>query len=86
MDQITNWVKNIIFLVLITSFLIMFLPDNSMRKYVRVIMGFFIISIFISPFAAVFNQDINSNLSINTQNVMKNNLKDMKYQGKDIKK
>ena len=58
MQFITNWVKNIILLILLTTFLMMFLPESNFRKYVRVIMGFFIISIFITPFAGIFRQDI----------------------------
>ncbi|MFW6287126.1 MAG: stage III sporulation protein AF [bacterium] len=57
MTAITQWVRHIIFIILFTALLEMFLPENKMRKYIRIVMGFFIITMMISPFTAIFNQD-----------------------------
>ena len=57
MALITDWVRNIIILVLVTAFLMIFLPENNLRKYVRVIMGFFIITVFIAPISGFFRGD-----------------------------
>ena len=86
MEIISQWVKNIIFLILVTTFLIIFLPDSSIRKYVKVVMGFFIISIFISPFSTFFNQDLESiSNSIFQEKTIKRNWEEIKSEGELIK-
>lgn len=45
----TSWVKNIIFVVLFASFLEILLPNSSMQRFVRVIMGLFIMLAIITP-------------------------------------
>lgn len=57
MDAIIHWVKNLIFIILFTALLEMFLPESNMGKYVRIVMGFFIISILLAPITAIFRQD-----------------------------
>jgi stage III sporulation protein AF len=44
-----TWVKNIIFVVLFASFLELLLPNNSMQRFIRVIMGLFIMLAILSP-------------------------------------
>ena len=46
---LTDWVKNIIFVVLFASFLELLLPNSSMQRFVRVIMGLFIMLAIITP-------------------------------------
>lgn len=58
MEAVIRWVKNLVFIILFTTLLEMFLPGDKMRKYVRVVMGFFIISIFISPLSAILKGDM----------------------------
>ena len=53
MELISSWVRNITILVLVTAFLMLFLPEGNLRKYVRVVMGFFIITAFIAPFSGL---------------------------------
>jgi len=45
----TNWVKYVIFVVLFASFLELLLPNNSMQRFVRVIMGLFIMLAILNP-------------------------------------
>jgi stage III sporulation protein AF len=45
----TNWIKYIIFIVLFASFLELLLPSSSMQRFVRVIMGLFIMLAIITP-------------------------------------
>ena len=45
----TSWVKNIIFVVLFASFLELLLPSSNMQRFVRVIMGLFIMLAIITP-------------------------------------
>ncbi|MFW5962254.1 MAG: stage III sporulation protein AF [bacterium] len=66
MNFLINWVKQIIFTVLIFTILDMFLPNENIKKYVRIVMGFFIALIFISPILSFFNMDFAS-LSISEE-------------------
>ncbi|MDF2572739.1 MAG: stage sporulation protein [Sporomusa sp.] len=45
----TIWVKSIIFVVLFASFLELLLPNNSMQRFIRVIMGLFIMLAILNP-------------------------------------
>lgn len=48
-DIFTSWVKHIIFVVLFASFLELLLPNSSMQRFVRVIMGLFIMLSILNP-------------------------------------
>jgi len=84
-DSVINWVKNLIFIILFTTLLEMFLPDSNMRKYVRIVMGFFIIMIFITPLARILNQDISTIYQISFQdNIFSGNWDEIKERGEEI--
>lgn len=84
MDELTRWVKNLIFIILFTTFIEMFLPENNMRKYVRIITGFFIIAIFLSPLSALFGHDITSLDEIVPDNVSFGNWDKIKHRGQEL--
>lgn len=84
MEYIIDWVKNIIIIVLITTFMGLFLPDSDLRKYVRVVMGLFIISIFISPLSLILNGEIELNNKIMLPNKMELKWKEIKAEGEEI--
>ncbi|MDR1701756.1 MAG: stage III sporulation protein AF [Sporomusaceae bacterium] len=46
---ITEWIRGIIFVVLFAAFLDLLLPNSSMQKFVRVIMGLFIMLSVLNP-------------------------------------
>ncbi|MBP2634178.1 MAG: stage sporulation protein [Firmicutes bacterium] len=46
---ITAWIKDIIFVVLFSSFLEILLPNSNMQKFVRVILGLFILLTILNP-------------------------------------
>lgn len=52
----TVWIKSIIFVVLFASFLELLLPNNSMQRFVRVIMGLFIMLAILNPVLAVIER------------------------------
>lgn len=54
-----DWVTNIICVIIFISFLEILLPNNTIRKYVRVAAGLLIIVVILTPFVQLFNQDIN---------------------------
>lgn len=68
--MITNWVKYIIFIVLFAYFLELLLPNNSMQRFVRVIMGLFIMLAILNPVIDIVQNHITPNqvpaLSVNT--------------------
>ncbi len=47
---ITAWVKGIILVVLFASFLELLLPNSNMQRFIRVIMGLFIMLAILNPF------------------------------------
>jgi len=57
-DWINEWVKNIVFVVLLASFVDLLLPNASMQKYARVVLGMLVILIIITPILEVFGDSI----------------------------
>ena len=47
---LSNWAKNIGFSIIIISILEMILPNNKSKKYIKMVMGTYIIFCIISPF------------------------------------
>ncbi|MFY9496950.1 MAG: stage III sporulation protein AF [Halanaerobiales bacterium] len=82
MSAIINWVKNLIFIILFTALLEMFLPESNMGKYVRIVMGFFIISILLQPITAIFRQDYNQLQYIVPEGIISANWQDIQERGK----
>lgn len=56
--MLTAWIKNIIFIVLFASFLELLLPNSSMQRFVRVIMGLFIMLAILGPAIDVVQRSI----------------------------
>jgi len=57
MDFLSDWIKDIVVIVILAGFLEMLLPESSMKRFVKVLMGLFIILAIISPLFKVFNQE-----------------------------
>ena len=47
---LSSWVKNLALALIIVSILEMILPNNKTKKYVKMIMGLYILFSIISPF------------------------------------
>jgi len=60
-DVFTSWVKHIIFVVLFASFLELLLPNSSMQRFVRVIMGLFIMLSILNPIINVLQNHLTPN-------------------------
>jgi stage III sporulation protein AF len=54
----TGWVKYIIFVVLFASFLELLLPSSSMQRFVRVIMGLFIMLAIMNPIISIIQNHL----------------------------
>lgn len=54
MTDITEWVKQIITVLILIGFLDLILPENELKGASKLIMGLFIISLFIQPLGKIF--------------------------------
>lgn len=54
-----DWLKQIILLVLIATFLDMLLPSNAMEKYVKLVMGLLILMAILSPIFKLLSENLN---------------------------
>ncbi len=59
---LSNWVKNLSLAIIIVSILEMLLPNNKTKKYVKMVMGLYILFSIISPF-------IKNNKKIDLENI-----------------
>ena len=58
---ISSWVKNLALVLIIVSILEMILPNNKTKKYVKMVMGLYILFSIISPFIENINEiDLNN--------------------------
>jgi len=49
MDFLRSWIRNLILIILLAHFIEMLLPDNELRKYVKVVVGFFVMLAILTP-------------------------------------
>ncbi|QDR80809.1 stage III sporulation protein AF [Sporomusa termitida] len=59
-DSVTVWVKSIIYVVLFASFLELLLPNSSMQRFIRVIMGLFILLAILNPIISVLEDRLSA--------------------------
>ncbi|MCE5287356.1 MAG: stage III sporulation protein AF [Pelosinus sp.] len=57
MGAVTIWVKNIILVILFASFTELLLPNTSMKRFIRVIMGIFIMLAILNPILYFFQTE-----------------------------
>lgn len=57
MNLLTGWVRDLVILVIFASLVEMLLPNGALKKYVKVVMGFFIVTIVISPLLLALRGD-----------------------------
>jgi stage III sporulation protein AF len=57
MSYIGEWIKHIVLLILMATFLDLILPNSSMRKYVKLVVGFLLILLILSPILKLFSYD-----------------------------
>lgn len=56
--EVTEWVKSIVMVVMFATFLEFLLPASSMQRFVRVIMGLFIMLAILNPLINVLHSQI----------------------------
>ncbi|WP_446899357.1 stage III sporulation protein AF [Clostridium sp. LBM24168] len=57
LDSLRSWLINICTAVFFITAVEMILPDNSMKKYSKFVLGLILITVFINPIINIFNKD-----------------------------
>ncbi|WP_438432220.1 stage III sporulation protein AF [Gorillibacterium sp. sgz500922] len=57
MAWLSSWVKEILVVVLIATFADMLLPNKSMQRYVKTVIGLFLLMLLLSPVLRLFRMD-----------------------------
>jgi stage III sporulation protein AF len=81
LQALKEWLINICTAVFFITAVEIILPDNSMKKYAKFVLGLILITVFINPIIKVF--DKNFNINTYTQNAIESFNKN-KYEG-DLK-
>lgn len=66
MGFVSGWILNIVSVILIISFIEMILPDNGIKKFIDLALGFIIVLVVITPVVKVINDDIDIEEAIYT--------------------
>jgi len=74
-DFFRNWVKDIAIMFILLSMIELILPNDNMKRYVNIVIGFMIIIVIITPFVRL----INSNFNIEKE-VFKNMIDNIEFQ------
>lgn len=56
LEMITNWVKSLMMLVLFAAFLELILPSNTMKSFIRVVVGLLIMVAILNPMIDFFEK------------------------------
>jgi stage III sporulation protein AF len=62
MDGLKTLIRNLAFILLLASFLEMLLPSKSMRGFVQMVMGLFVIAAILNPLADLLNWDFENSV------------------------
>jgi stage III sporulation protein AF len=63
MQYLTEWISNIILLILLASILELLLPNSSLQRYVKMVVGLLLLVILMTPILSIFTKDATSLLS-----------------------
>ncbi|MFV8827960.1 stage III sporulation protein AF [Alkalihalobacterium sp. APHAB7] len=59
MSFLTEWLTNIIIFILLATILELLLPNSSMQRYVKMVVGLLLLVIILNPLLSIFSKDIN---------------------------
>lgn len=60
MEALHSWIRNLILVVIFASFIQIIVPGNTFNRYVRVVMGFFIIITLLNPILVFLELELKS--------------------------
>ncbi|MBE4910455.1 stage III sporulation protein AF [Bacillus luteolus] len=75
MEFLADWITNIILFILLATVVEMLLPNSSMQKYVKMVVGLLLIVIILTPLFQLLTQDFEqtfASLRVSPQNNEKN--------------
>ncbi|HET7627504.1 MAG TPA: stage III sporulation protein AF [Bacillales bacterium] len=58
MDYLTEWIKGIILLILLAVVLELLLPNNSLQRYVRLVVGLLLLLALLNPVLSILDADV----------------------------
>ncbi|NLU11432.1 MAG: stage III sporulation protein AF [Tepidanaerobacter acetatoxydans] len=59
-DAISLWIKQIVLVVMFTTFVDFLIPENKFLKYIKVFLGLLVMLAIINPLLQIFQKDIHS--------------------------
>ncbi|HET7579734.1 MAG TPA: stage III sporulation protein AF [Bacillales bacterium] len=59
MDYITSWIKEIILLIMLAVVLELLLPNSTLQRYVRMVVGLLLLLALLKPVLSVFDTNVN---------------------------
>lgn len=74
-DFLSKWIEGIAIAVIVASIFEMILPDGNIKKYVKIVLGIYIIFSIISPFVdrkELFNLNISKEIDTYSNNIVSN--------------
>lgn len=71
MSLISEWVMQIIIFILIGTILELLIPNNTMKKYVNIVIGLLLLLILAKPILYLFQVDVTSELEKIEQTILK---------------
>lgn len=57
MELLRNLVHNVVVIVLLSTFLDLILPSSNMQRYIKVVMGLFVLVTLLTPFLSLLSQE-----------------------------
>ncbi|MCT8138695.1 stage III sporulation protein AF [Anaerobacillus sp. CMMVII] len=60
MQFLTEWISNIILLILLATILELLLPNSSLQRYVKMVVGLLLLVIILTPLLSIFSKDVDS--------------------------
>ncbi|RXI99510.1 stage III sporulation protein AF [Anaerobacillus alkaliphilus] len=60
MQFLTEWISNIILLILLATILELLLPNSSLQRYVKMVVGLLLLVIILTPLFSIFSKDVDS--------------------------
>lgn len=86
MDFLSEWIANIILFILLAVVTEMLLPQTGLQKYVKMVLGLLLISIFLKPLFTLFSKEPDEilkeaeNLVQNKNNLLGNSIESKKIE------
>src|SRR5690606_31489594 len=72
-EILTNWISNIILIILLATILELLLPNSSLQRYVKSVISLLLLAVILTPVFSIFSKDIDELLnSVTFDNVFTN--------------